>query len=161
MIAVSQREEIKSWIRKNLATAPWKKCMRDSFTLDALSTQKSWRDMIKDAGKLAKDRNLSKGDIVRKIEKAVLKYLKSSPRQEILKGQAYAWLKYIQKYPPHNAWWFPRYAIEVAHRAFVLKGPLANFKRYLGDPTRTAKLHFILTGAAFYLKDCCLDVHCN
>ena len=147
MIAVCQRAEIKSWIKEDMKTAQWKEYIKDSFVLQVLSAQKSWREMIEYAGKQAKTRNSPKVDILGNIEKAVQKYLKKSPEQDILKAKAYAWLKHIQEYPPTDAWWFPHKAIEVAHKAFCLSGKIKTFKKYLSKPSRRNKLKSIFPGA--------------
>ena len=152
MIAVCQRAEIKSWIKQDMKTAQWKEYIKDSFVLQVLSAQKSWREMIEYAGKQAKTRNSPKVDILGNIEKAVQKYLKKSPEQNLLKPKAYAWLKYIQEHRPHGAPWFPHDAIKIAHVAFRLKGPVESFKKYLSDPARKAKLHFIFSGTAFFVQ---------
>ena len=149
MIAVNQRAKIKSWIEQDLNTAQWKEYIRDAFTLQVLSAQKSWRGILEEVGKQATARYSSNIDTVHKIQKAVTKYLKKSPEQDLLKAKAYAWLKYIQEHRPCGALWFPHYAIEVAHGAFRLKGPVAKLKKYLSDPARKSKLHFIFSGAAF------------
>ena len=150
IIAVRQRTEISSWIKKDLATASCKEYIKRHFALETLTSKKSWKQIIQDAGKKAKDYYTSEVDI-EKINEAVQKYLAKSPAQEILKSKAYAWLKYIQKHRPSNAWWFPHYAIEVAHKAFRLGGTMATFKKYLSHAARRKGLSWILRGAVFWL----------
>ena len=65
------------------------------------------------------------------------KYLTKSPSEDILKAEAYKWLKYLyMENPPVDAIWFPRHAVHVAHTAFRLKGNLKTFVKYLSHGSR-------------------------
>ena len=135
IIAVRQREEIRSWITKYLTTATYKERINFLFTHATLSSGKVWDENMREVGEKVKANYSSDPKIVQSIEKVVKKYLKKSPEHAILQAKAYAWLKHIEENPPTDAWWFPHKAIEVAHKAFRLSVKLATF-----EPTKYRRL---------------------
>ena len=168
IIAIVQRKKIISFVKDQIDSgeSSWLAQLRNLFTHDTLSSDKPWRERVQDAGnKMRKrvqdsankmeDDYQSQVDVVKEIEKKVQQYLKRSPEQDILKSQAFAWLKLIQEYTPTDAWWFPDHAIEVAHKAFRLAGKSSTtLKNYLSEDKRKKQLNSIFPGAVLCFFMC-------
>ena len=109
-----------------------------------LTTTKGWREILESCAKQLKVLYPPQSS---EIDRAIEKYLQKSPAQDFLKAKAYQWLKYLEANPRPASTWFPHHAVEVAFKAFRLKGQLGNFMRFLGHRSRRQHLALILGNA--------------
>ena len=159
-IATACRPHIKLWLKSECSTGPgtkqWRRDLQNCFVKQILSsTTHTWRQIMQFAARQIQGRYCySSRKVLDEIEKAVEKYLKKSPAQEILKPKAYQWLKYLEANPP-TASWYPRHAIEVAYEAFRLNTKMETFRKYLSHPTRRQFLKSIFPDSCLRFGKLC------
>ena len=148
IIAAKCRPGIIKWIGKaptaGRGSALWRGDLLQMLVRQIVSTStKDSREMLVSAKPIlmAKHAHMSNA-----IEKAMDKYFVKSPVEGFLKSKAYQWLKFLSTNPPKDSSWYPHLAVEVAHRAFRLKGKLATLRVYLEHPSRSKQLKLVVKG---------------
>ena len=148
IIASKCRPDIIKWID----TAPtaghgstlWRGDLLQMLVRQIVSTStKCSREMLVSAKPILMAKHSGMSNV---IEKTMDKYFVKSPVEGFLKSKAYQWLKFLSTNPPKDSSWYPHLAVEVAHRAFRLKGKLATLRVYLEHPSRSKQLKLCLKG---------------
>ena len=122
--------------------SPWKDEFKLMFVRDLIvkTGRTDWRRALRFCSeKLKKKHAQESAD----IDKFVAKTSKKSPVEHFLKEIAYRWLKYLETHPPSHASWYPKWAVEMAHKVFRLKGKLKTLRKYLSDDSRIKALKSI------------------
>ena len=149
IIAAKCRPDIIKWIdtvptAEKSGPALWRGDLLQMLVRQIVSTStKDSREMLVSAKPIlmAKHSGMSSA-----IEKTMDTYLVKSPVEGFLKSKAYQWLKFLSTNPPKDSSWYPHLAVEVAHRAFRLKGKVATLRAYLKHPSRSKQLKLCLKG---------------
>ena len=145
-VAVRVRPEIVRFVHDRFVNEAWRPLDKDRwrgdlkkyFVIETLTNDNGlvWREnLVRAAQKLRA--KYKQSSINRDLELTMEKYLSKSPSEDILKAEAYKWLKHLyMENPPVGVSWFPRHAVHVAHAAFRLKGDLKTFQKYLSHGSR-------------------------
>ena len=126
-----------------VSVSPWKDELKLMIVRDLIVQRKrktDWRRTLQSCTEKLKGKYANKSA---DIDKFVAKNSKKSPVEHFLKGFAYRWLKYLETHPPSDASWYPKLAVEMAHRVFRLKGRLETLWKYLMDASRIKALKSI------------------
>ena len=145
IIAAKCRPDIIKWIdtapTAGRGSTSWRGDLLQMLVRQIVSTStKDARDMLVSAKPILMARH---PDMSSTIEKTMDKYLVKSPVEGFLKSKAYQWLKFLSATPPS---WYPHLAVEVAHRAFRLKGKIETLRVYLEHPSRSNQLKSCFKG---------------
>ena len=148
IIAAKCRPDIIKWIdtvpTAGRGPALWRGDLLQMLVRQIVSTStKDSREMLASAKPILMAKH---PDMSSAIEKTINKYLVKSPVEGFLKSKAYQWLKFLSTNPPKDSSWYPHLAVEVAHRAFRLKGKLATLRVYLEHPSRSKQLKLVVKG---------------
>ena len=148
IIAAKCRPDIIKWI-DTVPTARrgpvlWRRDLLQMLVRQIVSTStKDSREMLASAKPILMAKHPDMSNV---IEKTMDKYLVKSPVEGFLKSKAYQWLKFLSTNPPKDSSWYPHLAVEVAHKAFRLKGKLATLRVYLEHPSRSKQLKLVVKG---------------
>ena len=99
-----------------------------------------WREVVESS---AKDLKAKYPDKSKNIEKVRKRYLNKCPLEDMSTAKAYQWLQYLETHPPKGSAWYPRSAVEVAHKVFRMEGKLTTFQKYLNKGARKRLLKSI------------------
>ena len=139
------REDISNWMDTALparrgSTSVWRAELVKVVVRQAVLKKAVWRKIMQSSEIVLKNKFPQSAH---NITTTIKQYLLRSPVEAFLKAKAYKWLQYLETHPPNNCNWYPRLAVEVAHKVFRLRGKLATFRRYLNHPARIKTLECI------------------
>jgi len=139
--AASCHASIHDWLRKEKPTGrkKWRGDLIKMLVRHTVMKTAEWRDVFKSGAEKLKDKYPHQAA---EIDKTVIRYLAKSPVEGFLTAEAYKWLQYLENNRPQGSW-YPRLAVEVAHKVFRLKGKIATFRKYLDYAGRRQTLESI------------------
>ena len=148
IVAAKCRPDIIKWIdtapKAGRGSTLWRGDLLQMLVRQIVSTStKDSREMLVSAKPILMAKYADMSNV---IEKTMDKYLVKSPVEGFLKSKAYQWLKFLSTNPPKDSSWYPHLAVEVAHRAFRLKGKVATLRVYLEHPSRSKQLKLVVKG---------------